>query len=124
MKSFRPVATTAQERMNLPSTCDCCGREGLVKTIKMAGEGAVMWMGVGCAAKGTGESVTAIRRAAREANQAADDQESRERGARHLAEYNAFQVYLDAAAGPGDRFTQLQRLGGYSVARAAYLASA
>ena len=61
--TFRPAATTALERASMPSTCECCGREELKRTVKMISGDTVMWMGVGCAAKGTGVSVREINAA-------------------------------------------------------------
>lgn len=48
---FRPVHLSAFERFNVPSTCGCCGREGLKKTVKVSNGAATMFMGTGCAAK-------------------------------------------------------------------------
>lgn len=47
---FRPVGMSAFERFNMPSTCGCCGREGLKKTVKMTDGAAIVFMGTGCAA--------------------------------------------------------------------------
>ena len=35
----------------MPTTCGCCGREGLKKTVKVTNGEAVMFMGTGCALK-------------------------------------------------------------------------
>lgn len=48
-KTFRPVGLTPFERFNLPSTCGCCGRTGLKKTVKMTDGTAIIFMGTGCA---------------------------------------------------------------------------
>lgn len=50
----------------MPTTCACCGREGLQKTVKMTDGETVVWMGVGCAAKAAGGA----RRYARELEKA------------------------------------------------------
>jgi hypothetical protein len=48
-KTFRPVGLSPFERFNLPSTCGCCGRTGLKKTVKMTDGAAIIFMGTGCA---------------------------------------------------------------------------
>jgi hypothetical protein len=48
-RRFRPVGMTAFERFSVPSTCGCCGREGLKKTVKMTDGSTTIWMGTGCA---------------------------------------------------------------------------
>lgn len=50
-KNFRPIGLSAFERFNLPSTCGCCGREGLKKTVKMTDGTTIVFMGTGCAQK-------------------------------------------------------------------------
>ena len=50
-KNFRPVGLSPFERFALPSTCGCCGRENLKKTVKMTDGSAVIFMGTGCAQK-------------------------------------------------------------------------
>lgn len=48
-KTFRPVGLAPFERFNLPSTCGCCGRTGLKKTVKMTDGTSIIFMGTGCA---------------------------------------------------------------------------
>lgn len=48
---FRPVHLSAFERFNVPTTCGCCGREGLKTTVKVSNGVTTMFMGTGCAAK-------------------------------------------------------------------------
>jgi len=54
--AFRPVATNSFETFSMQTTCDCCGRENLKKTVKISDGKVVMWVGVGCAAKKCGMS--------------------------------------------------------------------
>lgn len=48
-KIFRPVGLSPFERFNLPSTCGCCGRQNLKRTVKMTDGTAIVFMGTGCA---------------------------------------------------------------------------
>lgn len=48
---FRPAPVSAFERFNMPSTCGCCGRQGLKKTVKVTNGETTMFMGTGCALK-------------------------------------------------------------------------
>lgn len=104
------------------TTCDCCGRSDLKATVALEDEcGTVVHYGVVCAARAMKLTATEVRRGARKAD---DDKRRAEEAARTAAwraEYNAFQMWLDARVAPkGDRFRQLEALGGYKAARAAY----
>lgn len=48
---FHPAHLSAFERFNMPTTCGCCGREGLKKTVKVTDGTRVLFMGTGCAMK-------------------------------------------------------------------------
>lgn len=122
--TYRPVGTSAQERMNTPDTCGCCGREGLKTTVKLADSaGHITWMGTGCAAKAMGIGVDIFRKLAKAADTAAEADARREFFRRQAEEDAAWQSFLDAAAGPGDRMAQIKALGGISAARTAFEAA-
>lgn len=110
------------ESLQSPDVCDCCGREGLKKTVKLINPaGRVVWFGTGCAARAMGcdeEIVRAARKDAQtreEANAKADlDRERAKEDAR-------WQAFLNERAGASsDRFAQISKLGGFKAARAAY----
>jgi ribosomal protein L37AE/L43A len=113
---LRPAATSAQERANVPTTCQCCGREGLKRTVKMTDGAAVLWLGTGCAAKAMGVGIKEYQKAA-DAVQSEADKAAQ---AAWRAEDARWGEFLTAAAGPGQRFEQIARLGGGVAARARY----
>lgn len=120
--TFRPAATSALERASMPSTCECCGREGLERTVKMTNGVAVMWMGIGCAAKGTGVSVREINAAEKGEQDRADAEERAARDAAWRAEHARWQAHLDARcpAHKGEILLQIRALGGMALAREGY----
>lgn len=120
---FWPAATDAFERMNNPATCQHCGREDLLRTVKMTDGVAVMWMGRGCAAKAMGVGLKEYTKAAKVVQDAWDKVERAKQEAAHREADNAWQAFLDGAAGPGERFHQIERLGGYAAANAMYKAA-
>lgn len=122
---LRPAPMNALDRVSGgPTTCQHCGREDLLRTVKMTDGAAVMWLGRGCAAKAMGVGLREFGRAQKAVQDEADAAERRAREAERQAEYNAFQAWLDATVAPkGDRFRQLEALGGYAAANAAYKAS-
>lgn len=116
--TFRPAATTALERASMPSTCECCGREGLKRTVKMVNGTAVLWMGVGCAAKGTGVSVREVNAAERVVQKEADAVERKAQAAEHDAFMVRWHAHLDARcpAHRGAVLLQVRALGGMAAA--------
>lgn len=103
-----------------PTTCQHCGREDLLRTVKMTDGAAVMWLGRGCAAKAMGVGLREYDRAAKAVQDEADAAERRAREAAWKAEDARWQAFLDARAPGLDRFSQIQALGGYAAARAAF----
>jgi hypothetical protein len=123
---FRVAAISGFERFNVPTTCQCCGREDLLKTVKVASldDGAVMWMGRGCAAKACGMGIKEFGKALKTTQAAQDTREDQERREANAKEDARWQAFLDARCPEkrGDRFSQIQALGGYTVANTAYKA--
>lgn len=117
--TFRPDATSAIERASVPTTCQCCGREGLRRTVKMTDGTAVMWMGVGCAAKGTGVSVREINAAERNVQTVADEADRKAADDAHRVTMVRWQTHLNARCPEhrGEVFLQIQALGGMARAR-------
>jgi len=120
--TFRPAATTALERASMPSTCECCGREGLKRTVKMVNGAAVLWMGVGCAAKGTGVSVREVNAAERVVQKETDDVAYKAQAAEHDAYMVRWHAHLDARCPEhkGEVLLQVRALGGMSKASEGY----
>lgn len=116
--TFRPAATNAFDRLNPPTTCQCCGREDLKRTIKMTDGVAVMWMGVGCAAKGTGVSTRELSKAEKEAQKAYDSAEYKAREKARIAEHARWSAHLDARCPEhkGEILLQIRALGGMAAA--------
>jgi hypothetical protein len=121
---FRFAELARGDSLQSPDVCDCCGREGLKRTVKLVSPGGtVVWYGVGCAARAMSVGVDVVRAARRDAAAALEANEAVARRERDRAEDAAWQAFLDRAAGPGpDRFSQIQRLGGIGPARAAWRA--
>lgn len=103
--------------------CECCGREDLKRTVAISFDGAAaVYYGTTCAARAIKTTAADVRAAARRAD---DDKKAAARAIRD-AEFRAedarWQSFLDERAPGGtDRFTQIERLGGYAAARAAYM---
>lgn len=118
---FRPAATSAMERANVPSVCGCCGREELKKTVKVVSmDGStVLWMGTGCAAKACGMGVKEFGKSLKREQDAQDDSEIRARDAAAAARHLRWKAHLDAKCPQfaGDVFRQLEALGGMKIAR-------
>lgn len=115
---YRFAELARGESLQSPSVCDCCGREDLKRTVKLINpKGRPVWFGAGCAAKAMGTTTKAVRIAKRAAEDAANEAE---RAASH-AEWRltdaSWQAFLDKAAGPGERYDQIRKLGGMAKAR-------
>src|SRR5690606_28942982 len=113
------------ESLQSPSVCDCCGREGLKKTVKLVNpEGRIVWFGVGCAAKAMSCPEKLVRKAREAAIDAETTRERAERDREWRERDAQWQAFLDAS-GPEfvrNRLRQIEALGGYAKARARFLA--
>jgi hypothetical protein len=119
LNGFRYAELARGESLCSPDVCGCCGREGLKKTIKLvAPDGVAVWFGVGCAAKALGVGIKVTRQARAEQIEAAEAAERAERKAISDAAAAAWFAFLTRAAGPGEVWEQIQRLGGIAAARA------
>lgn len=110
------------------TTCDCCGRADLKATVALSiDDGEPVYFGVVCAARATKRDAKFIRTAARAADNEREKAERKareaERSAKWLAETLPWFAFLDANGKGTDRFTQMESLGGYKVARAAFEAT-
>jgi hypothetical protein len=125
MKRYRILGTTDDV-----TTCDCCGRENLKKTVALAAldadgnEIGTVYYGVDCAAKAEGLPAKLIRKEAETADRAKGEAKRREARDRRDAEDAQWFAWLDARAPHliGDRLLQIEALGGYGAASAAYAA--
>jgi hypothetical protein len=118
---YRFAQLSLGESLTSPTACDCCGREDLKRTVKLVNpEGRTVWFGTGCAARAMGLLPKVVRAAKKSAEAAAMSEHEQAARAQHVTADAAWQAFLDAAAGPGDRFTQIQRLGGMPAARAKF----
>lgn len=122
---FRFAELARGESLQSQDVCDCCGREGLKKTVKLISpEGRVVWFGVGCAAKAMGVGVDVAREARKAAIETEQDRVKADADRARRQADEAWQTFLDARAGAGrDRFSQIDRLGGYKAARAMFEAA-
>ncbi len=89
-----------------------------------------MWMGTGCAAKACGVGIKEFRKALKVEQDAHDTAEAAAKEAAHRAADDKWQAFLNARAGmildwsgKPDRFRQIEALGGYPAAKAAYAAT-
>jgi hypothetical protein len=129
---FRFAELARGESLQSPETCDCCGREGLKKTVKLISpSGSVVWYGTGCAARAMSCKPLTVRKAREAQIDAAHEVELAEKRARDHAELARWQAFLDLAApsvpkcwdGRSDTAEQIAALGGVAAARAAYRAA-
>jgi hypothetical protein len=134
MNGYRYAKLAAGESLCSPETCDCCGREGLKKTIKLINPaGCPVWFGVGCAARAMGVAGHEVRAARADQVEAQRQNEVRARAEAAAVRDRAWQAFLNEAAGTGAdvcdwqgpcRFKQIQKLGGMAAARARFEAQA
>ena len=120
---FRFAELARGESLCSPTTCDCCGREELKRTIKLVHpSGRTVWYGTGCAAKAMSVGERDVKRAREEQVSADSKALASAQDAARRAEYAAFQAFLDARVPQhrGERFQQLQAMGGMQAARQAY----
>ncbi len=123
-RTYTPAGMTAQERLNTPTECGCCGRQGLKRTVKMvASDGGIVWLGSTCAARAMGIGEAQFARHTREADRAVASAAAEARRAAAAAEDALFDAYLVATTGRTDRREQIDALGGFAAARAAYKAA-
>jgi hypothetical protein len=106
------------------TTCECCGRTNLKKTVAVSFDSnAPVYYGTECAARATGrkaKDVTVAAKVADDARAADARLESEKKAAAEDARWDAFL----AAKAPGlSRFAAIQALGGFAAARAAYKAA-
>ena len=116
LADYKVLGVTDEE-----TVCDCCGRTELKATVALeTADGEVVHFGRVCAARAAGVSAAAVDAALRTVNQreVLDRWKTDARAA--AAEDARWQRFLDEAAGPGERWEQLERLGGFTAARLAY----
>ena len=107
------------ESLCSPDTCDCCGRDGLKKTVKLVHpSGNAVWYGVGCAAKAMSLKNGEVERARKAQISDLEDSERKSRAVAFHAEQAEWVAFLIRAAGPGEIIDQIARLGGMQAARA------
>jgi len=107
------------ESLCSPDTCDCCGRDGLKKTVKLVHpSGNAVWYGVGCAAKAMSLKNGEVERARKAQTSDLEDSERKSRAVAFHAEQAEWVAFLIRAAGPGEIIDQIARLGGMQAARA------
>lgn len=105
--------------------CDCCGRTNLKRYVVMRdADGEYHRFGTGCAARLEGIPAAEVRREARNAEAAARAEAEAARRARASLELDRWVAWLNEHAGPGEVPDQIERLGGYAAARAAFRAAA
>ena len=113
------------------TACDCCGRADLKKTVALSFDGgAAVYYGTTCAALALGRKPVEIKADARAADKARRQAEEWARYQDHAAKTALWQSFLNERApgivdfdGKPNTFRQIEHLGGYAAARAAYEAS-
>jgi hypothetical protein len=106
------------------TVCECCGRDDLKRTVAISFDGAAaVYYGTTCAARSIKTTAADIRASARRAMDAKIAAERAERDAKFRAEDALWQSFLDSRSPGRDRFSQIESLGGYAAARAAYEAA-
>lgn len=104
--------------------CECCGREELKKTVKLAGPSGTVRYGTGCAARALGLTGAEVTRRATAAQVEADAAASRARAAASAAEMARWTAHLIARTGGLYRYDgapdvlgMITALGGMKAAR-------
>lgn len=125
LNGYRFAELARGESLQSPDVCDCCGREDLKKTVKLVNpDGRVVWFGVGCAARAMGCKPLMVKHARQDAIDACAAAERVAQFEIDRAEDARWQAYLDSAAPAhtGNRFKQIEALGGWAASRAGYAA--
>lgn len=120
------VLGTTDER----TTCDCCGRQGLKKTVALLLQGQLepVFYGVTCAAVAQGRTIKEVRADARAADRARDEAARRVREEAARVEHARWRSWLETASAALPRRSteivdMIEALGGYRAARDRYLAA-
>lgn len=96
--------------------CECCGRDGLKKTVALDKDGVVVYFGTECAAKATGRSVKDVEKDIRSAAKLAREEASREANRRSNVAAAAYDSWKLATF--GDTSDNLDRIRQYRAAMA------
>ncbi len=105
------------------TTCECCGKAGLKLTVALDVDGEVVHYGTTCAARATGLPVREIKAGAKSADEAREEASRKVREAKNRAHQIAWARWLEEKAPVGGCvFRSLEKLGGYSVAHAMFVA--
>ena len=106
------------------SSCDCCGRQNLKRTVALHNSvtGEDVFFGTTCAARALKWTTKEVRSAVKDADARRAAEERAAREAKRRAEDALWQSFLDANAvnvppGHHNRFLQIESLGGYAAAR-------
>ncbi len=121
---YRYAELARGESLCSPDTCGHCGRTNLKKTIKLiTPTGSAVWFGVGCAARAMGVGLKEVKAAKASAEAALAFQLRSARMDEDRKEEAVWQAFLDrhAPAQHGNRFKQIEAMGGWSVARPLYI---
>lgn len=102
------------------SECDCCGRTELKSTVALqpTDGGEPVYFGVTCAARALKCGVKEVKSELRAQEKRADAEKAAAARARSKEACAQWFAFLNRAAGPGEVFDQIQRLGGIKAARA------
>lgn len=106
------------------NTCDCCGRKGLKSTVALELDDASdpVYYGVSCAAQALRLSAKEVRAHAKAVDDANETERRRLEDIERRKQDALWQAYLDERVPElrGERFQQIQALGGYSKAKAGF----
>lgn len=104
------------------TTCGCCGRVNLKRTVALSFDDAdATYYGTTCAAHALRMPAAEVKRAAKAADDAREAEEQKARKAAFDAEFKAFRDKIDRLVPQlrGNYFRQLETLGGLRAARVA-----
>ena len=105
------------------STCDCCGRQNLKRTVAIRDAfGEVSYYGTTCAADVLKRTAKDVDREAKAVQARKDAEAAEARRVAHEASMAAWTDFLRRESGMvgADVFTMIQALGGFAAARARY----
>lgn len=121
------VLGTTDER----SSCDCCGRSDLKRTVVLSTEdGSTVYFGTSCAAKALRWSSEEVKRVAKDADRIAREERQRARMVAAKKEFKQWEAYLVRHTNYGlgikdwqgrpDILRMIAELGGYDAAHDGY----
>jgi hypothetical protein len=105
------------------TTCECCGRTNLKKTVALDNGNGVVRYGTECAARAMGRGKADVEKEVKAVQAASAAAAEKARSEAAAAEYSRWAAWLSEKVPGADVAAAVRSLGGFSAARAAYKAA-